>query len=381
MAKTTKYSQLAETLRARILSEALRPGDQLPSFAEMRVQFGASPLTVDRVYSTLEKDGLVVREQGRGTFVAVPPREVAQDRGRLIGLLVPYCIGDFFSRLIQGVEDEAQERGFRLVIANSRGDVNKEPLLLQSLAAQAEGLCIFPSNRENFLPYAKLMQDKVPFVFVDQSLPNLQVPLVSTDNFQGGYLATRHLLEIGRRQIWVLSENAAFTVPDRIRGYRRALQEAGIPFDPNLVRQGPTHREAAGYSLTSEALPEMTHSGPFGIFAINDSIARGAYLALKGAGLRIPNDVAVVGFDDADAAFFDPPLSSVRQDLDGMGRGAVRLLCEEMRSGGKRGATRSVLLEPRLTVRNSSDTNSDFCTVRHILHGLPDSGPGLSAVK
>jgi LacI family transcriptional regulator len=179
---------------------------------------------------------------------------------------------------------------------------------------------------------------------------------------------------MSRRRIYVLGDADVSPVRDRIRGYRRALKEAGVTFNASLVRSNTTVADAAGYTLTRDLLKELPSREPFGIFTINDSIARGCYLALKEAGLRIPQDVAVVGFDDTNAPFLEPPLSTIRQDLRGMGVHAVRLLLKAMKSG--RGG-RTVSLPVELVVRDSTDTHARFSAVQHILEEVPNRLPTL----
>jgi LacI family transcriptional regulator len=362
--KQTKYAQLAQHFRLQIEAGALRPGDRLSSFAEMRALFGASPLTVDRAFSTLEKEGLIVRVQGSGTFVAEPAaRKTKVDSAGLIGLLLPSCTDPFFLSIIEGVEEAARQAGYHLIVANWQGDPALEVQQIASLARQTVGVCSFPGAGSQEA-YAALMRQQIPFVFVDRCLDGLAVPIATSDNERGGYLATRHLLELGRRHIYLLSDADVSPVSDRIRGYRRALKEARAAFDASLVRRNATVADAAGYTLTRALLEEKAAREPFGIFAINDSIARGCYLALKEANKRIPQDVAVVGFDDTKAPFLEPPLSTVRQDLRGMGTTAANLLIKTIRTGR---APRSVALPVELIVRDSTDAQARFCPVQHIL--------------
>jgi DNA-binding LacI/PurR family transcriptional regulator len=366
--KQTRYAQLAQHFRKQIEEGALKPGDRLSSFAEMRTLYGASPLTVDRAFSVLEKEGLIVRVQGSGTFVAdLAAHNPSVESAGLLGLLLPSCTDPFFLSIIEGVEEVARHAGYHLIVANWQGDPVIEVQQIASLAKQTVGICSFP-GADSHEAYAALIRQQVPFVFVDRCLDGFAVPTASSDNERGGYLATHHLLELGRRRIYLLSDADVSPVCDRIRGYRRALKEAGVTYDPSLLRRNTTVADAAGYTLTRALLEEETPREPFGIFTINDSIARGCYLALKEASKRIPQDVAVVGFDDTKAPFLEPPLSTVRQDLRGMGTTAARLLIKTIRTGRP---ARSMALPVELIVRDSSDTQARFCPVQHILENIP----------
>lgn len=364
--KTTKYARLAHLFREQIAAGVLREGDRLPSFAQMRAHHGASPLTVDRALAMLEREQLIVRVNGSGTFVAPKVAAGAQERP-LLGLLLSNCHLPFFSAIIGGVEEASRAAGFNLLIANSQGDHALEAQLLRRISAQTVGLCVMACGWGNQKAFAPLLEARVPLVLLDREVPGLAIPLVSTDNERGGYDATRHLLQTGR-QPFVIGESleTASSLRERVTGYRRALSEAGLPFDEARVRLGENfdNPELIGYEQTRRLLE--TERDPLAIFALNEAVARGVYLATREASLRIPADVAVVGFDGVAAADFDPPLSSVHQNLSGLGVESVKRLLEVIKTGAstKASVTR---LSPHLVVRNSSDENSDFCRVTQLL--------------
>lgn len=369
--RTTKYSLLADLFRQQIASGALREGDRLPSFAEMRAHHGASPLTVDRALATLEREGLIVRVNGSGTFVAAQRsvNEVAESDRPLIGLILPNCDSVFFSSIISGVEEASRAAGYNLLIANSQGNHELEAQLLSQIARQTVGLCVMACGWGNQSAFAPLLEARVPFVLLDREVPGIAVPLVTSDNESGGYDATRHLLATGHVP-FVVGESleTSSSLRDRVAGFRRALREAGLPFDPTRVALGENFSspEVIGYEKTRQILGSQGENGPVAIFALNDLVARGVYLAVREKGLRIPADVAVVGFDDVVAADFHPPLSSVHQNLSGLGIESVKRLLEAIKTGAstKASVTR---LSPHLVVRNSSDESSDFCRVTQLL--------------
>ena len=371
-AKITKYARLAQGLRAQIESGDLRPGDRLPSFAEMRTQHGASPLTVDRVFSLLERDSLIVRSQGSGTFVATRPAKVEDGEvsdGKLMALIVPSCGRDFFADLIRGAEEACQKAGFHLMVANSRGNPDLAAQQMKSLSQRAAGLCVLPLEDDRYETYNELLQKNLPVVFLDRALPRLAVPLCASDNTRGGYLAGRHLLDCECEMIYALDEGTTSSARERVQGFRRALREAGAEVKSFQVRRGPYVTEAAGYVLTRDLLDERRAQGKkgrFGIFAINEPIARGCYMAIKERGLRIPQDVSVVAYGDSNALFLDPPLSTVQQDTHEMGARGMQMLLQWIATDG-RTAPRSIRLRPTLEVRGSSDPHVEFCRITQIM--------------
>jgi GntR family transcriptional regulator of arabinose operon len=370
--RPTKYVRLADTLREQINRSVLHPGDRLPSLSELCAQYDTSLGTVNRALGILEQDGLIVRVNGSGVFVTEPTtsRETKSDKP-LLGLIIPFCHGEFFSPIIQAVQKECRAAGYLLIVANSLNDEALEAQLLQQLSNQTDGLCVMPCGPGNQAAFAALLEQRTPFVLLDRQVEGLKVSLVSTDNERGGYLATRHLLDSGCRRVYTIGKTSAriSTLRDRIVGFRRALTEAGVPFDPSLVRQADGNTTQLGYFLTKELLTRLGENkreqGKIGLFALNEHTTPGCYMAIKERGLRIPGDVAVVGFDDINATIFDPPLTAVRQDLTGMGREGVRQLLEIIRVGSAI-KPRQTRLQPELIVRNSSDANSDFCSIRQM---------------
>lgn len=370
--RPTKYALLAEALREQITQGVLLPGDRLPSFGEMRTRYGASLATVDRALQILEKDGLVVRVNGSGVFVAEPTviSDTKSDKP-LLGLVLPFCNSEFFSPIIEAVQKESRAAGYHLLMANSLNDYALEAQLLAQLADQTDGLCVMPCGPGNQAAFAGLLERRTPFVLLDKRVEGLNVTLVATDNERGGYEATRHLLECGCHRIYTVGETStrASTLRDRVAGFRRALTEAGVPFDSSMVRQADGNQTQLGYFLTHELLAQHEENGrvegKIGIFALNEHTSPGCYMAIKERGWKIPDEVAVVGFDDTTASLFDPPLTAIRQDLTGMGREGVRRLVELIRVGSAI-KPRQTRLQPTLVVRNSSDANSEFCNIRHM---------------
>jgi DNA-binding LacI/PurR family transcriptional regulator len=376
---------VVDDLKQRIEAGDLRAGDRLPSMVALCERYGVSDITIRAALKELETAGYVEGRRRSGVFVREQksPEVRPQLSGeKVIALLVPAWDDAFFARIIRGAEEEAERKGYRLVVVNSRGDTAQEAQQLKSLAFEVAGLLIVPLGARSYASYTALLERNVPFVFIDRFVEKLSVPVIATDNEQGGYLATRHLLDCGLQDIFVLMENngEATSLRDRLAGCKRAFKEAGQIFQPEYVRISPEAGETAGYTLALKILEEkrvLEKTERLAIFALNDVMARGAYVAIREAGLRIPHDVAVVGFDDLDAAFFTPPLSTVRQPIVEIGAAAARTLVE-MLLPGKTKKARSVLLQPQIIVRNSSDLNSDFCIARHILHGDGEKQPPVA---
>lgn len=371
----TLRQHVLEDIRAHIRNQTFAPGERLPSISALCRKYGVSDITIRAALRELMHAGYLESQWRSGVFVKAQREEKPNLAGeRVIALLVPALNNPFFGDIIHEAEEQCRLADYRVIIANSTDDAALEAQQIKKLAQQVAGLIVMPSRGRNYVAYAELMEKNVPFVFLDRYVEKLAVPFVGTDNEQGGYLATRHLLQTGRRRVFVLVEPDGTSYEERLCGYRRALKEEGVAFDPTLVLRSPLFNDACGYMLTKELLLRSRDEGreeePIGIFALNDCIARGSYMALKEAGKNIPNDVAVVGFDDISAVFLDPPLSSVRQDVRELGTTAVRLLLETILSGGRHPAP-TVRLQPELMIRQSSDAASAFSLIEHFVGNAP----------
>jgi len=377
----TKSQTIADEFRAKITARQLQPGDRLPSFAEMKAQYGLAPQTTDRIYSGLEREGLIVRAQGSGVFVAEPgakpqgPAETGQMAPHpLIGLLLPNVDQLFFAEILAGAEAECREAGAHLVVATTDGSPHLEAQHLASLAGRVSGLGIVPTEAPSYAAYYSLLEKRLPFVFIDFALPKINVSLASADNECAGYLATRHLIQLGHKRIHLLAHGDLSSVTERINGYRKAMREAGLPYDPALELHHQGGNEPAGYALTRRILEESgARTGKLALFCVNDPIARGAYIALKEAGLAIPRDAAVIAVADKGAVYMDPPLTAVEMDLRAMGRSAVRLVIESLKRGDA-APVRQIRHKPELVIRNSTDPHSDFCNIKNFKRRVVGNG-------
>jgi len=197
----------------------------------------------------------------------------------------------------------------------------------------------------------QLIDHQIPVAVIARDLPVLAVNAVLVDDFAGGYMAASHLLSLGHRRIGVVAEDLRLlSSQERVRGYRHALEEAGVAIDDGLVRVSDfTIEGGRRAALELLQLPDR----PTALFACNDLLAIGAMRAAKELGLAIPEDLSVVGFDNTILAeIVDPGLTTVAQPIVNMGRQVVDLLIEEMQ--GEEKPARRVVLLPRLVERNST---------------------------
>jgi LacI family transcriptional regulator len=269
-----------------------------------------------------------------------------------IGLLIPDLANPFFAEMARSIEDRGHELGFNLVICSTDNNPEREALYITLLKQKRVDGIIIATGISNEALLKNLVKQKVPIALIARDMPALAADSVLVDDFIGGYQATSHLIGLGHRKIAVISEHLGLmSSKERVRGYRHALEEAGIPYDESMVCVSDFTVEG-GRRCTKALL--QSDRPPTAVFACNDLLAIGAVQAARESGLVIPRDMSVVGFDNTVlATIIDPPLTTVAQPIQQMGRQVMDLLVQEIRKE-KRVKQRAILL-PELIVRASTD--------------------------
>ena len=249
-----------------------------------------------------------------------------------LGLIVPSVEIPFFARVAAGIEAAANHVGYSVILCNTGWSLSREVHYLNNLLARrVDGLlCIsLAMSAEHIAP---VLRRRTPVVVFERTMPGVEVDAVEIDNVQGAFDATAHLLDLGHRRIGCITGLPNSTLnEERILGYRRALTERDIPFDPTLLHTGD-YTAAAGVRESRELLrmPEP----PTAIFAFNDLMAMGVMRAVQERGLQIPADVAVIGFDGlAVTEHCSPPLSTVEQPVAEMSAAAIAMLLDRIKGG------------------------------------------------
>lgn len=319
---------------------------------------GVSPQTVSRVINnrpdvapqTRRRIWQIIQELGYQPSALA--RALVSKRTYALGLITADFSDYFFTQVIVGAEAEARRNGYFFILCSTERNPADEPEYLRLLTErQVDGILFArPSTEQDSRHVASLVRQGVPLVTTAYHLPGEQLTVVDVDNVQGGLQATRHLVSRGHRRIGMITGPADWkSVKDRSEGYRQALEAADIPFDPRCVVHADWSYEG-GYLAMQQLLlqaPDLT-----ALFAQNDCMAIGAMRALREAGRRIPEDVAVVGFDDIPAAAYCyPPLTTMRQPMQEVGRVATRLLLELIQDPATE--RKEVLLNAELVHRSS----------------------------
>ncbi|MFN3839973.1 MAG: LacI family DNA-binding transcriptional regulator [Cyclobacteriaceae bacterium] len=284
-----------------------------------------------------------------------------QSKTNTIGVIIPEIVHFFFSTVISGIESVAYEAGYNVILTQSNESFEREVTDMKALFnSRVDGMLISLSREtKNYDHIESILAKEVPIVFFDRMYNNPNTSKVIVDDYEGAHEAVRHLILQGCRRIAHLESAPGLAIAeDRKMGYLDALRENGLPADEGLIMICPTGSLDEGKAATQELLKFKPR--PDAIFANNDLLAMGAMQAIKQSKLKIPEDIALVGFSNwFFSSLMDPPLSSVDQPGFEMGQEAAKLLIRQIERRGKDKddtffPPETRILKTRLVVRESS---------------------------
>ncbi|HET6680233.1 MAG TPA: LacI family DNA-binding transcriptional regulator [Gemmatimonadaceae bacterium] len=317
---------------------------------------GVSVATVSRVFNGSGPVSDVTRkriEAVAATLRYVPhggARSLITNRTSTVGVLLPHLYGEFFSEVIRGMDQAAQRHGYHLLLSSSHDDRAEIESAMRAMRGRVDGLLVMSPHVDSSALVANV-PPRLPVMLLNSGSAVRDVDTLSIDNEAGARLVVRHLIELGHRRIAIIrGADDNFDAAERVRGYRRALQQAGIPAEPSL-EIGGDFTEASGHQAAMTLFAgDFT---PTAIFASNDSMAFGAMSALRELGRSVPRDVAVAGFDDIPLArFMNPPLTTVHVAIAELGARGVETLVRAI-ARGERHVPGHNRLETTLVVRQS----------------------------
>lgn len=323
---------------------------------------GVSHSTVSRalsdnpLVSTETKERIQVLAREMGYSPDAQARSLVMGRTQTVGVVVTTIADPFIAEVLQSIEVTAQSHGYCVILASSNADPDREIAAVKMLHSQRVDGVLVISSRVGALYQNHLDSLAVPVVLLN-SHSEQRGPYtfsVGVDNLRGGYIATAHLIDAGHRRIAYV-RGAAEHSNDlaRFDGYRRALSEAGIGFDPALVVPG-----TGGADGGEQALPVLlgVPKQATAVFCYNDMTAIGLLRAARGKGVSVPGDLAVVGFDNIPlASYVDPPLTTLAQPTGEMGERAMEMVLDLLVEGGDNGGdVANVVVQGTLVVRMSS---------------------------
>jgi LacI family transcriptional regulator len=282
-------------------------------------------------------------------------RSLVTGRSYLVGLVVPDLLHPFFAELAKVISAAVGKRGYSIIISSSEEDPEMEAREIDHMTGRRLDALIVASCGSDIQPFSRLERHGIPYVLIDRELAGVSANFVGTNDETAGRLATEHLIDQGCKTIAHIRGRENSTGVRRFEGYKRALQRNGIPYSDSLV-VARSRVDINSERMGAEAMRLLLKHRPVsdGVFAYNDPLAIGALEAILEAGLRIPEDIAVIGCGNLHYdRLLRVPLSSIDQDSQGIGDRTAEILLAILESKD-RPQPRSIILEPSLVVRASS---------------------------
>jgi len=332
----------------------------MANIREVAKEAGVSVATVSRVLNHPEFVSPATKEQVLAIMKELDfspnnlARGLALNKTYTIALLIPNIMNPLYPEIAKGVEDVAHKHGYNLLLCNTEQDRKKEKDYLSLLMNRKVDGCIVTSSLLSPDEIREIQKETVPIVVIGRCQNNPGFHCVFTDYIKGGFTATSYLIELGYARIaHIGGPEFLYESRDKTEGYRKALIENGLPLDDTLIVEADNEIES-GYLAVKKLL--RLSPRPEAIFASSDLVAIGALDALKTEGVKVPEEIALVGFDNIKmAAFVEPKLTTVAIPVHRMGLTAARLLFDAMEGGDTtRGRPfQEIDLKPKLIVRKS----------------------------
>ncbi|MFA7372473.1 MAG: GntR family transcriptional regulator [bacterium] len=353
------YRHLQESIIARVRKGDFKPDDALSSENELAEEYGISRGSIRTALKELQDKGVIYSIAGKGSFVSRQISDQSVSKQDRIAFIVPSLDGSDL-QIYRGIEDTLNTEGFILSIFNSQRSIEQENKNLKLLLEGKEkGAIIFPNwGRTNAEALFELKMAGYHFILIDRYFRELETDYVVTDNKKGGFMATEHLIKLGHKRIGIVLGLTCTAIEDRFEGYREALAQYGIVHDPSLVRRfqrdDAEENEPSTETGYNEAV-DLLKDKPTAIFATNDFLARGTIKAIQDAGMNIPGDISVIGFDNQGfAERLNPALTTVAQPFYELGQRATRMLLVKISSDNSKEGCIKKVLSPELVFRRSS---------------------------
>lgn len=331
-----------------------------PTIHDIARELKISASTVSRALNDNPRISLKTKEKIKAIAdsLGYRPNTLASNlrnkKSNTIGIVVPLINRYFFSSVISGVEDIAFKAGYNVVISQSNDLTAKEISIVQSMFSnRVDGLIISIAMQTDTFDHLKLFQRKhIPLVFFDRAVPEIDTDKIVVDDFAGGYRVTQHLIDQGYKRIGHLAgpQNLR-TYFDRKNGYIEALRKNGIAFDPSLIN---VNRLTSDDGITAVKLLMNLPNPPDAIFCGNDTTALSAMIYLRDKGIRIPEDIGIVGFSNEPfSQVVSPSISTIAQPGFVMGQKAAELIIRKIEN--KERTYQTIVLPTELVIRESSN--------------------------
>ena len=307
-----RYLEIKEEL-IKIIAE-MEPGKPLPSRPKLCEKLETTRTTLDRAMQELEKEGIVYSKSGSGTY-AIGILKGKIDTVENWGVIVPSISEDIYSLLTRGIENIACRHGANIILCNSDNNPEKQRCYIERLLLSGvSGFIIVPIISYNVevsnILYGTLLKSNIPFVLCNRSVEGIHAPTVRSNDFYGGYIATKHLISKGYRSIAYIAETMYSVSIERCQGYISALMEKGYEIDRRMIVIPYEDQKCASYNNMKKLL--QGEKKPDAVFCFNDKVAVDVCRAVQDMGMSVSKDVGIIGYDNnIYASMNHPPITSV----------------------------------------------------------------------
>ncbi len=328
----------------------------MPTIKDVARRAEVSVSTVSRVLNDQPyvADELRLRVLNAIDELGYKPSRVAQrlraTKSRLVGVILSDIANPFYIDVLRGFEHILSADGMSVLISNTNGDQDRESEIIRMMQLEGVAGILIAPTREESPAISEVGTNGLPVVVVDRQMMDSQIDTVLIDNFKGSLSAVQHLIELGHRQIGVISGPLHLTSGrERYAGYLQAMSDAKLAVRSDLTRFGD-YKQRSGYTLAQELI--TSPDPPTALFVANNVMTIGALNAIHQIGRKIPDEIAVIGFDDVSwAVSLNPPLTTVAQPTFDIGKKAAELLLARIADGDR--PPRTVMLNTKLIVRES----------------------------
>ncbi len=355
-----KYKQIKEMIKNQIIEGSILPDQKIESENELAERLNVSRHTIRQALTELVHEGWLYRQQGRGTFCKKQDnKKEAVPIERTIGIITTTISDYIFPSIIRGIEMELSEKGYNMLLASTNHDIERERKCLENiLSNKLDGLIVEPTKSALYNPnlnsYLNIENNKIPYVMINAFYSELQPASITVDDEKGGFLAAEHLIKLGHTRISGIFKVDDMQGVNRMKGFMRAHRENNIQILPGMLISYNTKEKDVKPKEEALRLLEAKKP-PTAFFCYNDEIALKVLDAIREKGLRVPDDISIVGFDDSHLAVAsEVKFTTLTHPKMEMGRLAAKLVLDAIENGKELSIADQVVYEPELVVRNST---------------------------
>lgn len=355
--KKIKYVEISDYFKNKIDKGEMKPGEKLPTEYDMVEMFSVSRHTVRQAILELEKDKYIYREKGVGAFCADREKDLIKEQN-MIMVITTYISDYIFPYIIRGIEEVLSKKGYGVILFSTRNEKEKEAEQLKKLLNyNIVGAIIEPTTSAtenvNSEYYIELNKKKIPYIMINSAYENLNQSYVVINDEKGGYLACKHLLELGHKKIAAVFKEDDSQGIKRRSGYINALEEYGIELDKTLIGSYKTFEEDFYPYAFIKNLLSKGDNRPTAVVSYNDKIAVQIVSAARELGLRIPEDLSIVGYDNEQiiSNIINGGLTTIDHPKEELGKLVATELINIIEGKNE---NFNYIYEPKLIIKNST---------------------------